>query len=459
MAQRTVALCDGKYIGIETIYTVINGRQINIPEKLKELRAKSQRNELFCPCGCGTNLILVAGDKNLREQHFREKTGTGQCECNMPTEGKTSVDSKIVLKCWLDDKLKANDIESRVPIDTIEDVKRKPEFTFLSMDKKFAIRYWRTRANILDDRLDVLTGNLSGIKVVYIVDVSNGGTEGQYPEALMKLQDRQSFCLLLSVEGAEYDKALLEAVFYDKDLDGLWKEVVFAEGSLSDFSIIDNSIIFAENALEQLLAEAKIAFFHEQQVEKARRAEQERLRVEHIRKMQEEGERCRQEILHQRKEAEKKLPQQKEEAKKRRKAFEGKRRIEVEKQQEEQRQREEDFIRNMQSNFLQQETQVRDAAGNRWIKCEFCGKIAMENEFNSYGGAGHINLGTCKECSANNPAVKQKAEEQTAKLRGKYDPNVCPECGGRLRERSGQYGRFLGCNNYPTCRYNRKIRI
>lgn len=37
MAQRTVALCNGKYIGIETIYTVINGRQINIPEKLKEL--------------------------------------------------------------------------------------------------------------------------------------------------------------------------------------------------------------------------------------------------------------------------------------------------------------------------------------------------------------------------------------------------------------------------------------
>jgi len=35
MAQRTVALCDGRYVGIETIYTVINGRQINIPEKLK----------------------------------------------------------------------------------------------------------------------------------------------------------------------------------------------------------------------------------------------------------------------------------------------------------------------------------------------------------------------------------------------------------------------------------------
>ena len=458
MAQRTVALCNGKYIGIETIYTVISGRQINIPEKLKELRAKSQRNELFCPCGCGTNLILVAGDKNLREQHFREKTGTGHYECNMPTEGKTSVDSKIVLKCWLDDKLKANDIESRVPIDTVEDTKRKPEFTFLSLEKKFSIRYWRARANVLDDKLDVLAGNLSGIKVVYIVDESNGGTEGQYPEALMKLQDRQSFCLLLSVHDAEYDKALLKAVFYDKDLDGLWKEVAFAEGRLSDFSIIDNNIIFAENTLEQLLVEAKIGFANDQQVEKERGAEQERLRAEYVRKMQEENERRRQEILRQHEEAEKKLQQQKEEAEKRRKEFEEKRRIEVERQQEEKRQREEDFKRNMESNFSQQETQVRDAAGNRWIKCEFCGKIAMESEFSTYGGVGHINLGTCKECSANNPAVKQKAEEQIAKLRSKYDPNVCPECGGRLRERSGPYGRFMGCSNYPICRYNRKIR-
>ena len=412
MAQRTVVLCDGKYIGIETIYTVINGRQINIPEKLKELRAKSQRNELFCPCGCGTNLLLVAGDKNLREQHFREKSGTGTYECNMPTEGKTSVDSKIVLKCWLDDKLKANDVESRVPIDTVEDTKRKPEFTFLSMDKKFAIRYWRTRANILDDRLDVLTGNLSGINVVYIVDASNGGTEGQYPEALMKLQERQSFCLLLSVQEAEYDKALLKAVFYDKDLDGLWKEVVFAEGKISDFSIADNNIIFAENALDQLLVEAKIVFSNEQQIEKERRAEQERLRAEHIRRMQEEDERRRRELLCQREEVEKKLQQQKEEAERRRKEFEEKRRIEIERQQEEQCQRDEDFKRNMESNFSQQETQVRDAAGNRWIKCEFCGKIAMENEFNSYGGAGHINLGTCKECSANDLTVRKKLKNK-----------------------------------------------
>lgn len=41
MAQRTVALCDGKFIGIESIYTVIDGKQINIPDKLERLRAKA----------------------------------------------------------------------------------------------------------------------------------------------------------------------------------------------------------------------------------------------------------------------------------------------------------------------------------------------------------------------------------------------------------------------------------
>lgn len=457
MAQRTVALCNGKYIGIETIYTVINGRQINIPEKLKELRAKSQNNELFCPCGCGTNLILVAGDKNLREQHFKIKPGTGSYECNMPIEGKISVDAKIVLKCWLDDKLKATDIESRVSIDTVEDIKRKPEFTFLSMIKKFAIRYWRTRANILDDKLEVLTGNLSGVKVVYIVDESNGGINGQYPEALMKLQDRQNFCLLLSIQGAEYDKARLKAVFYEKDLDGLWKEVVFAEGKLRDFVIVHNEIIYAGNTLEQILSVAKANFCNEQQIEKERRAEQEQLKAEHIKKMQEEEERRSQEQQRQREALAKQLQQQREEIEKRQKEIKETIRKEAERQQEEKRQRENEFRCNLEIYLSQQETQVRDAEGNRWIRCEFCGKIAMEEEFSNYGGVGHVNLGTCKECLLNNPAVKQKDEEQIVKMRYKYDSNFCPECGGRLRERSGPYGRFIGCSNYPTCRYKRKV--
>lgn len=36
------------------------------------------------------------------------------------------------------------------------------------------------------------------------------------------------------------------------------------------------------------------------------------------------------------------------------------------------------------------------------------------------------------------------------------DPNKCPKCGGQLVERSGKYGTFIGCSNYPKCKYTRK---
>lgn len=62
MAQRTHCLYGNQYIGIESIFTCINGKQINIPEKVESLRYKGRKNQLFCPCGCGSNLVLVAGD-------------------------------------------------------------------------------------------------------------------------------------------------------------------------------------------------------------------------------------------------------------------------------------------------------------------------------------------------------------------------------------------------------------
>ncbi|MCX7854056.1 MAG: DNA topoisomerase, partial [Caldilineales bacterium] len=34
---------------------------------------------------------------------------------------------------------------------------------------------------------------------------------------------------------------------------------------------------------------------------------------------------------------------------------------------------------------------------------------------------------------------------------------VCPECGKPLVIREGRYGRFIGCSNYPQCRYTRPL--
>ena len=40
------------------------------------------------------------------------------------------------------------------------------------------------------------------------------------------------------------------------------------------------------------------------------------------------------------------------------------------------------------------------------------------------------------------------------------DPRVCPGCGnGRLSLKLGKFGAFIGCSNYPECRYTRRLGI
>ncbi len=55
-----------------------------------------------------------------------------------------------------------------------------------------------------------------------------------------------------------------------------------------------------------------------------------------------------------------------------------------------------DEVRNK---FTQQNEQIRDHTGRRWVKCEKCGEIKPDSEFSSYGGMGHVNLGICSKCS------------------------------------------------------------
>lgn len=33
---------------------------------------------------------------------------------------------------------------------------------------------------------------------------------------------------------------------------------------------------------------------------------------------------------------------------------------------------------------------------------------------------------------------------------------ICPKCGGKLVERNGKYGKFIGCSSYPKCKYTSK---
>ena len=38
------------------------------------------------------------------------------------------------------------------------------------------------------------------------------------------------------------------------------------------------------------------------------------------------------------------------------------------------------------------------------------------------------------------------------------EDHVCPECGNKLVIRQGRFGKFIGCNNYPRCKYTEKIK-
>lgn len=37
------------------------------------------------------------------------------------------------------------------------------------------------------------------------------------------------------------------------------------------------------------------------------------------------------------------------------------------------------------------------------------------------------------------------------------EKQTCPECGGQLNQRNGKYGAFLGCANFPNCRYTQQV--
>ncbi len=52
--------------------------------------------------------------------------------------------------------------------------------------------------------------------------------------------------------------------------------------------------------------------------------------------------------------------------------------------------------------------------------------------------------------------LKQIKEKKNAKAEIN-DKKICPRCGGELVMKSGKYGKFYGCSNYPSCNYTEKV--
>ena len=359
--KRSVCLCDGKYIGIESIYTVIDGKQINKEKELKELRIKSRSNQLFCPCGCGLNLVLVASDNNLVSQHFRLKKGQDASICHMKEESDVSIDSKIVLKCWLDDNLADESLMARVPVCNVGDNDRRYEYTYLSKTCGVAVNYCHERINLLEEKLTALENNGAGLKIIHIVDQLNKENYGQFPEYMKKIQDKQEYCLFLNVAGRKYINAEMNASFYIQNVAGLWERVTFAEGALKDYEILQGGeLAFKGRRIKELFDEA---FKKRQMAIKAHQHE---------------------------------LEEQKRQL------------VELEKEEEGKREEEKitvycdersgEFYTKLLDYIKTDDVIFKDDRGRRWCKCAKCGIIKTENCFATMGETNGPMYGICKRC-------------------------------------------------------------
>lgn len=91
-------------------------------------------------------------------------------------------------------------------------------------------------------------------------------------------------------------------------------------------------------------------------------------------------------------------------------------------------------------------------------KCEKCGEPLLMK----YGRFGKF-LACSKypECKFTKNIVEEKIDEKTGKpiVEEKKDYGKCEKCGGDMELKTGRFGQFLGCANYPDCKNIKSIKI
>jgi len=53
--------------------------------------------------------------------------------------------------------------------------------------------------------------------------------------------------------------------------------------------------------------------------------------------------------------------------------------------------------------------------------------------------------------------IELSQKEDRIEQEKKEEPKICPQCNGSLIKRTGKYGDFYGCQNYPNCKFTQKI--
>lgn len=257
--MRTECLYNNEILHIADFFTIKDGKQIAKEGEIEKLRAYGRNGQLECSCGCGGKVILVAGKKELRRQHFRLKDGQNII-CKSHDESPITINAKVVLKCWLDDvlNLQSGQVLFNVPINKVSDINRKYEYTHLVIEKGIGICYERNESNLSDDKIALLSGR-KDVTNLCITDIKNDGCWGQYPEFGIKVQKIQGYYALLSIgEMTPYEEAVLKIVRYEKTYLGTWVQLEVCKDKLSEYKFNDNNTLclHGNNVHELVLKES-----------------------------------------------------------------------------------------------------------------------------------------------------------------------------------------------------------
>ena len=82
---------------------------------------------------------------------------------------------------------------------------------------------------------------------------------------------------------------------------------------------------------------------------------------------------------------------------------------------------------------------------------------AMEVKLDSIAEGEAQEVGVLKDFYSRFEPLLEKAYEGMEKIQPEKTGEVCPECGGDLVYRTGRYGKFISCSNFPKCRYTSQI--
>ena len=364
-------------------------------------------------------------------------------------EGKESVDSRIVLKCWIDENL-SEDVVPRVSLNKAGLSESKIEFSLYAPNNKQAIVFFPDKYAIGQEKVNEINNLVVAEKIhaLYVTQILDANTNGQYPESFMRIQDVQGYVVMIDSADGDYSRARIKVVTFYKNIDGFYQAFAVSEDNISKYSLINNELkhgnkkVTDEKTALMAILRKNDEDYHE------RRAKEEKERAERIEAQRKQNQIDHQQFLAEQKriQEEKKLAYEAKEAAKKAEAE----RIEAQ------------FLKDFENDFDVNDHIIRDAKGNRWLKCVYCGKKGKDGEFVSYGGSYYgMAGGRCKECDKKPEIQAIERGASASKSSSQYTvhqipKDICPECGGRLTERKGPYGTFIGCKNYPDCRYNRK---